>query len=86
MSHRARCQFTKSFVPAEGFIQIFTVAATCVLAGVTLTATQRVAWLRRLQLFPLHYYLLECISLQCFNATLSAYSERKISHLVCFIK
>lgn len=75
MSQRASCQFTKSCVPAEGFIQILTVAAACALADVTLTATQRVVWLRRLQLFPLHYDLLN--SLQALSPTKSAYSKGK---------
>lgn len=61
MSQKASFQFTKSCVPAEGFIQILTVAAACALADVTLTATQRVVWLRRLQLFPLHYDLLNSL-------------------------
>lgn len=75
MSQKASFQFTKSCVPAEGFIQILTVAAACALADVTLTATQRVVWLRRLQLFPLHYDLLN--SLQALSPTKSAYSKGK---------
>lgn len=42
-------------IPVEGFIQIFTVAATSALADITLTATERIIWLWRLQLLPLHY-------------------------------
>ena len=40
--------FLKLFIPVTGFIQIFTVTATSVLADITLTATHRIIWLWRL--------------------------------------